>query len=139
MENYKKIIKELQKLYQEDDICPFPYDDLRELRNELENEFGRFAQDESINADLNTYFSYVSGLASGGVEKYLFDVVERHRMKQWVSKSFFEWFPKYRFLEKYELSDFEALDRDLKLHDKMRSMIQDIISLYEEKHYGIRI
>ncbi|NLK87905.1 MAG: hypothetical protein GX279_10505 [Clostridiaceae bacterium] len=131
MGEYQKLIEDIRELYLKDAIRPFPYDDLRQLQCKLEREFLRLGQDESINADYDAYCSYIAGLASGGVERYLSDKVERHNMKQLVSKSFFEWFPQYRFIEGYDLTGFDGFDRDLKLHDRLRSMLLEIITQYE--------
>ncbi|MFZ5986394.1 MAG: YxiJ family protein [Bacillota bacterium] len=131
MDEINSLIQQIREIYSKEGIHPFPYENLAALREDLEHEFKRFAPNESISADLNTYWMFISGLSSGGIERRLTDALERYNTKLWLEKSFFDWFPKYRFLEKYDLSDYTDLDRDLKLYDKLRKMLLNVIKLVE--------
>lgn len=46
----------------------------------------------------------IHGWASGGIHHDLTDAGRRYRAKLWLNKSFFNRFPRYRFLEGYDLS-----------------------------------
>lgn len=132
MDEMKKIKEHIFRIRAED-IYPFPYENLRELQDTLHDEFVKNAPKECITGDLNTYWMYIAGLASGGVDSRLADSLERYKMKTWLEKSFYDWFPKYRFLERYDLSDYEDLNRDFKLYDKLRLLLLELIRLYEER------
>lgn len=133
MEEIKKQIESIQKLYFEEDIYSFPYSDLKQLRDHLEKDFEKYVPDQLIGADLNIYWMFIAGLASGGIKTRLLDALERYNTKKRLEKSFYEWFPKYRFLEKYDLSDYQELNYNFILHNKLRIILLDIINLYEER------
>jgi hypothetical protein len=121
----------IRKVYEEETMCPFPYDDLHELKDTLQEEFKRNVSGECITGDLNTYWAYIAGLASGGIDSRLPDDLERYKTKEWLEKSFFDWFPKYRFLQRYDFSEYEALNRDMRVYDKLRIMLLELIRIYE--------
>lgn len=131
MEKIKRKIEEIRSLYLEKDVGPFPYNDLDQLQDYLHNDFEKYVPSQSICADLNTYWMFVAGLACGGIETRLSDTMERYETKKRLEKSFYEWFPKYRFLEKYDLSDYKELNYNFNFYDKLRIMLLNIINLYE--------
>lgn len=133
MNKIKKETEKIRRLYLENDVFPFPDDGLRKLREDLGVEFEKQAGNEIISADLNTYWMFIAGLASGSIKTILTDAWERYQLRTKLEKSFFDWFPQYRFLEPFDLSEYKDLDRDLKLYDKLRLMLLEVINLYENK------
>lgn len=131
MEKIKRKIEEIKNLYLEKDIESFPYNNLNQLQDYLHNDFEKYVLNQSICADLNTYWMFVAGLATGGIETRLSDATGRYETKKRLKKSFYEWFPKYRFLEKYDLSDYKELNYNFDFYDKLRIMLLNIINLYE--------
>ncbi|TXK73851.1 YxiJ family protein [Paenibacillus sp. N3.4] len=103
------------------------YEDLRNLQRDFALEFKKNAPHEIITADLNTYLMFISGLASGGLQSQLEDALERFNMKKWLEKSFYDWFPKYRFLETWDLTHYSALNADLTFFNQARSMMLEVI------------
>lgn len=127
-------IEKIRSLYFEEDIYSFPYNNLNELRDYLHNDFEKYAPGQSISADLNTYWMFVAGLASGGIRTKLSDTLERYNTEKWLEKNFYEWFPKYRFLEKYDLSDYKELHYNFLFYDKLRVILLEILKLYESRN-----
>ncbi|MCB2312994.1 YxiJ-like family protein [Clostridium tagluense] len=133
MDKIKYFINEISSLLVESDIYPFPYEDLREIKDELENEFQMYASNELITADFNTYWMFIAGLASGGIESKLLDTLDRYNIKSWLEKSFYEWFPQYRFMERFSFSDYEMFNYTYQLYKKLRIMLLDVIRLFEKE------
>lgn len=131
MDLVEEQIEKIHKLFLEKDIYPFPYKNCRELRNNLEEEFKKYVPNEILNADLNTYWMFIAGLASGTIKTKLDEASERYRIKIWLEKSFFDWFPKYRFLERYDISGYKDLDYTFKLYENLRLMLLEVIKLHE--------
>lgn len=131
-----KFTQEIREISLREDIHSFPYENLYAIQKELESEFKKYVPNESICADLNTYWMYIAGLSSGGIDLVLYDPLEIYKTRLWLEKSFFDWFPKYRFLEKYDFSDFKELDRDFKLYNKLRHMLLNVIKLAEQNNSG---
>ncbi|WP_169833781.1 YxiJ family protein [Saccharibacillus sacchari] len=107
--------------------------DLQNLQHDFAEEFKRYAPDEIINADFSTYTAYTHGLASGGIRLKLEDPLERYKTREWLSKSFFEWFPKYRFLESYRLDEYQSLDQELSLINDWRARLIELIDLKDKQ------
>jgi len=133
MSDNKERIEKIIKLFNEQDIYPFPYNDIAEIETELNDEFNKYASDEIIKADLNTYWMFIAGLASGGINSRLIDVVDRYKTKKWLEKSFFDWFPKYRFMERYDFSDYEMFNYTYQLYENLRIMLLDVIKFDEQR------
>ena len=132
-----KKIKEVNEFYKRYDIHPFPYEDIRILLDDFDDEFSKYASNLIITADLNTYWTFIAGLASGTIETKLKDALERFKTKSWLEKTFFEWFPKYNFLERYDLTIYPNLGRDFAMHETMRFMLLEVIKLYEQEELGV--
>jgi len=107
--------------------------DLQNLQHDFAEEFKRHAPQEILNADFSTYMAYTHGLASGGIRTKLEDPLERHKTREWLSKSFFEWFPKYRFLESYRLDEYQSLDQELSLTNDWRARLIELIDLKDKQ------
>jgi len=103
------------------------YRDLQDLQYDFAEEFNKNAPQEIINADFSTYAAFIHGLASGGIRTKLQDPLERYKTREWLSKSFFEWFPKYRFLERHRLDEYESLDRELSTVNEWRKRLVELI------------
>lgn len=84
----EELIEEIKRICFVETNRPFPYEDFRQLEFDFEEEFKKYAPNEIINADFNTYMMFVYGLSSGGIIKKLDDPLERFNMKEWLSKSF---------------------------------------------------
>ncbi|GIO31789.1 MULTISPECIES: YxiJ family protein [Paenibacillus] len=123
---------ELNELLLNERLAASIYSDFRNLKNDFKDRFLFRAPNETINADFDTYESYIVGLASGGINSRLDDALERFRIRSWLEKSFFEWFPKYRFLEKYDLSQYEGIYQSIIVLDKLRHKLIELINTKEE-------
>ncbi|PEX80079.1 YxiJ-like family protein [Bacillus cereus] len=96
---------------------PFPYCDTRKLQRDFKNEF---TEDDVINADLNYYWMHTAGTLSS-VLKRNEENISFEQIK-WLRKSFFEWFPQYRFLET-AIVKYPILYRDFMNHEKARKLL----------------
>lgn len=106
---------------------------ITEVLEEFEDEFKRYARNEVINADLSTYTAYIEPTCGyKTIEKKIQDAENRYHMKNGLSKSFFEWFPKYQFLEKYDLSDYPKLNNQLNYMNELRTVALQIIDTYKQ-------
>ncbi|ODP27899.1 hypothetical protein PTI45_02718 [Paenibacillus nuruki] len=119
---YKNLIDQDESIYY-----------ITELHEEFADEFKKYAPNEIFNADLSTYTSYIEPTCwSGTIQQRIQDAENRYTMKKWLSKSFFEWFPKYSFLEKYDLSDYSKINNELNYMNELRSCALQIIATYEQ-------
>ncbi len=108
--------------------------DLQDLQYDFAEEFKKYAPQEIINADFSTYAAFTHGLASGGIRTKLQDPLERYKTREWLSKSFFEWFPKYRFLERHRLDEYKSLDRELSTVNEWRKRLIELIDSQTPNH-----
>ncbi|WP_040948964.1 YxiJ family protein [Gorillibacterium massiliense] len=122
---------EISEIYSKEYLCISLYLDIIRLQKDFEEMFLRYVPNESINADFDVYESFIIGLASGGIDSRLGDALERYKLKVWLNKSFFEWFPKYRFLEPYDLSEYVELNNAMKVVDNLRRKLINLIRLKE--------
>jgi len=124
-------IKELFEIYSNEYVCVSIYDDFQLLQENFEEMFSSYVPNESINADFDVYVSFIIGLASGGIKSKLEDALERYKIKIKLNKSFYEWFPKYRFLERYDLSEYENLYNTKNITEKLRGKLLETIKVRE--------
>ncbi|MEC2260811.1 YxiJ-like family protein [Bacillus cereus] len=110
------IFKELQKMH----IPlhkPFPYRVTAKLQRDLKS---KFTEDDCINADFNHYWMYtaatLNSVLNGNEQNITFQQIK------WLRKSFFEWFPQYRFLET-EIVNYPILYRDFISYEKTRKLL----------------
>lgn len=128
----KELIEEIRFIYLNESNGPFSYEDFRQFQDDFSDEFRNIAPCESINADFNSYMMYIYGLSSGGVIKKLEYPLDRYKMKEWLNKSFFDWFPKYRFLESYDLRCYKGLNKEWDVIEKLRFKLIELIKLKED-------
>lgn len=95
------IFKELQKMHSPLHK-PFPYRATAKLRRDLKS---KFTEDDCINSILN-----------GNELNITFQQIK------WLKKSFFEWFPQYRFIET-EIVKYPILYRDFMNYEKTRKLL----------------
>lgn len=126
-------IKEIKLMLEQESGRSFPYNDLDKLQNDFRDLFKKYAKNETITADFNTYLMFVIGSATGNILQRFQDPLERQKAKIWLKKSFYEWFPKYNFLEKYDLSRYSSLNLDMQLAEKLRGKLIDVINLLESE------
>lgn len=126
----KELIKQI---YSVETSSPFPYEDLRQLQSDFAKDFKKNVPNEIINADFSTYMMFIYGLSSGGIIKKLEDPLERYKTKERLNKSFFEWFPKYRFLEAYDFSIYKELYKEWKVIEELRLKLIELIK-HRESH-----
>ncbi|MGH0429776.1 YxiJ-like family protein [Bacillus hominis] len=112
----KVIFNELQKMYSPL-YKPFPYRDTRKLQRDFKNEF---KEDDVINADLNYYWMHTAATLSFVLKRTEEDI--SFQQIKWLRKSFFEWFPQYRFLET-EIVKYPILYRDFMNYEKARKLL----------------
>jgi len=123
IELYQQYQKSVESLYQ----------DFEDLQYDFAEEFRKHAPQEIIYADFSTYTAFTSGLSSGSIIKKLEDPLERYQTREWLNKSFFEWFPKYRFIERYQLSKYETLDKELIMINELRAKLIEVIDLKDKE------
>ncbi|PEA23829.1 hypothetical protein CN923_26415 [Bacillus cereus] len=113
----KKIIfNELQKMHSSQHK-PFPYRATGKLQRDLKS---KFTDEDCINADLNYYWMHTAGTLSyvlnNNEKEIVFDQIK------WLRKSFYEWFPQYRFIET-EIVKYPILYRDFMNYEKVRKLL----------------
>lgn len=112
----KVIFNELQKMHSPLHK-PFPYRATGKLQRDLKS---KFTDDDCINADLNYYWMHTAGTLSyilnNNEKEIVFDQIK------WLKKSFFEWFPQYRFIET-EIVKYPILYRDFMNYEKARKLL----------------
>lgn len=113
----KKIVfNELQKIHS---LLhkPFPYRSIRKMQRDLKE---KFTEDDCISADLNYYWMHTAGTLSyilnNNEKEIVFDQI------RWLRKSFYEWFPQYRFIET-EIVKYPVLYRDFRNYEKTRKLL----------------
>lgn len=129
----KELFEEISQIYSLETSNPFPYEDFRKLQYDFAIEFKKLVPNEIITADFNTYMMFILGLSSGGIRSKLEDPVERFKTKEWLNKSFFEWFPEYRFLEPYDLSTYKQLNKVWGVLERLRNKLVEIIKQRESQ------
>ncbi|MED1510760.1 YxiJ-like family protein [Bacillus proteolyticus] len=110
------MFNELQKMHSPL-YKPFPNCDIRKIRKDHKN---MFTEDDCISADLNYYCMHTAGTLS-----YVLNENEKEisfEQIKWLRKSFFEWFPQYRFLET-EIVKYPILYRDFMNYEKVRKLL----------------
>ena len=132
----KKKLEEVIELYQQ---CQHGgeslYQDFKDLQHDFAEEFRKHAPQEIIYADFSTYTVFTYGLSSGGIIKKLEDPLERYKTREWLNKSFFEWFPKYRFIQRYNLSEYKTLDKELMMINELRVKLIELIDLKGKERF----
>jgi hypothetical protein len=112
----KVIFNELQKMHSPL-LKPFPYRATGKLQRDLKS---KFTADDCINADFNHYWMHTAGTLSyilnNNEKEIVFDQIK------WLKKSFFEWFPQYRFIET-EIVKYPILYRDFMNYEKARKLL----------------
>lgn len=131
MNELENLLKSIRELDDHECRSPFPYADSRALHQVFRDEFDQLGPKASFNADLNLFCSTIHGWTSGGIRKDLADAGARYRARDWLSKSFFDRFPRYRFLAGYDLSDYPALRHEMDVAERLRQMLLVAIRLYE--------
>ncbi|MEM5635615.1 YxiJ-like family protein [Bacillus toyonensis] len=79
-----------------------------------------FTEDDCISADLNYYWMHTAGTLS-----YVLNENEKEisfEQIKWLRKSFFEWFPQYRFIET-EIVKYPVLYRNFMNYEKARKLL----------------
>lgn len=103
---------------------PFPYratGKLQRATGKLQRDLkSKFTDDDCINADLIYYWMHTAGTLSyilnNNEKEIVFDQIK------WLKKSFFEWFPQYRFIET-EIVKYPILYRDFMNYEKARKLL----------------
>jgi hypothetical protein len=131
MDFIDKMIDELVETYRIEDILPFPNADVRELEVEYICKFKEYAPEEFMKGDLDNYWAFIAGLASGGIRLKLLNTDERNRMKELLKGTFYDWYPKYKFLEGCDLSHYKDLYSNFLMYESFRSKLINIIEVYE--------
>ncbi|WP_338543336.1 YxiJ family protein [Paenibacillus tundrae] len=130
----KKKLEEVLELYQQfQHSGQSLYQDFEDLQYNFAKEFREQVPQEIIYADFSTYTAYTYGLSSGGIIQKLEDPLERYKTREWLQKSFFEWFPKYRFIERYQLNEYKTLDKELELINELRKKLIELIDLKDKE------
>ncbi|ANF97129.1 YxiJ family protein [Paenibacillus bovis] len=127
----ESVLVEIQQLYTEEyEILPL-YEEWVELQESFVEEFRRYAADDIISADFDTYESLIVGLASRRTIERLEDALERYKYKPWLEKSFYDRYPQYRFLERYDLSEYPKMYRTMIVLERMRIKLLELICLLD--------
>ncbi|MDQ0170077.1 YxiJ family protein [Paenibacillus tundrae] len=130
----KKKLEEVLELYQQfQHSGKSLYQDFEDLQYNFAEEFRKHVPQDIIYADFSTYTAFTYGLSSGGIIQKLEDPLERYKTREWLKKSFFEWFPKYRFIERYQLSEYKTLDKELETINKLRKKLIELIDLKDKE------
>ncbi|MDP7989240.1 YxiJ-like family protein [Bacillus sp. MHSD_36] len=112
----KVIFNELQKIHSSLHK-PFPYRTTAKLQRDLKS---KFTEDDCINADFNHYRMHTAGTLNSVLNKKEKNI--SFQQIQWLRRSFFEWFPQYRFIET-EIVKHPILYRDFMNYEKTRRLL----------------
>ncbi len=123
----ERAIHEIVEFWRAAPARPFPYEEIRQLETDAEQEFLRNAPNSILTADLNEYFSTISGLASGGIRTLVEDPQRNRRMTRYLSQSFFERHSQYAFLEDWDLSRYPTLMAELAFADTLRLRLLELL------------
>ena len=96
---------------------PFPYRATGKLQRDLNS---KFTEADCINADFNYYWMHTAGTLSSVLNENEENIT--FQQIKWLRKSFFEWFPQYRFLET-EIVKYPILYRDFMNYEKARKLL----------------
>lgn len=129
--NLQEVLQEIAKEYKAAPQRPFPYEDLRRVKADFASEFTRLGPGHSINADLNDYFAFIAGLASGGLQRHLDDPLAKAKVRSLLRKPFFGRFSEYRFMQRVDLSKYPSLEAELSLSERLRKLL---VKALEESH-----
>ncbi|MFC9449286.1 YxiJ-like family protein [Bacillus cereus] len=110
------IFKELQKMHSPLHK-PFPYRDTGKLQRDLKS---KFTEDDVINADFNQYWMHTAATLNSVLNENEKNIT--FQQIKWLRKSFFEWYPQYRFLET-EIVKYPILYRDFMNYEKTRKLL----------------
>ncbi|MFD6509929.1 YxiJ-like family protein [Bacillus sp. NPDC060175] len=110
------IFKELQKMHSPLHK-PFPYRATGKLQRDLKS---KFTEDDYINADFNHYWMHTAATLNSVLNENEENIT--FQQIKWLRKSFFEWFPQYRFLET-EIVKYPILYRDFMSYEKVRKLL----------------
>jgi hypothetical protein len=125
------MIDEIAVIFQQEPQRPFPYDEIRTLKDRLSAQFKGLSPDASFSADLNEHLSLIAGLASGGIAKYLAEPLRLRRITQALNHSFYDRYPQYRFLGAADLSDFPNLQAELRQAERLRLLLRQVVQKAE--------
>ncbi|WP_458122275.1 YxiJ family protein [Paenibacillus sp. Z6-24] len=125
------VLEEIQQLYTEEYETLAFYEEWVWLQQDFAEEFKQHAADEIINADFGTYESLIVGLASRRTGERLADALERYKYKQWLEKSFYDCYPKYRFLERYDLSGYPKMHKTMMALGRIRMKLLQLVRLLD--------
>ena len=119
----------------EADCHSFPSDDIKYIYKTVTSrkKLTRRVIDNFFNGDWNTFASATSGYGSWGVKVLDWQVDHRRRICEYLSKSFFERYPKYLPVRPW-ITDTNTpeLFRDLVLHEEMRVNMLALLRLLDE-------
>ncbi|MEK7016368.1 YxiJ-like family protein [Bacillus sp. FSL R9-9410] len=110
------IFNELQKMHSPL-YKPFPNCDILKIRKDYKN---IFTEDDCISSDLNYYWMHTAATLNSVLNKKEKNI--SFQQIQWLRKSFFEWFPQYRFIET-EIVKYPILYRDFINYEKARKLL----------------
>jgi hypothetical protein len=127
----KLLLNELENLLATNQTSSL-YSEFIFLQDDFIEMFKKYVPDEIINADFDTYVAYIFGLASGGIRNKLNDAMERFTIKNRLEKSFFDWFPKYRFLERFDLSKYHGIFLTISTTDQLRKKMVELINIRDK-------
>ncbi|TKH12277.1 hypothetical protein FC694_22375 [Bacillus wiedmannii] len=112
----KVIFNELQQMHSPL-YKPFPNCEVQKIRKEYQD---MFTEDDYISADLNYYWMHTAATLNSVLNKKEKNI--SFQQIQWLRKSFFEWFPQYRFIET-EIVKYPILYRDFINYEKARKLL----------------
>ncbi|MGN4422748.1 YxiJ-like family protein [Bacillus cereus group sp. MYBK30-1] len=95
----------------------FPYRDTRKLRRDFKC---KFTEIDDISADLNHYWMHKAAILNSILNENEENIT--FQQIKWLRKSFFEWFPQYRFLET-EIVKYSILYKDFMNYEKARKLL----------------
>ncbi|MBV6717313.1 YxiJ-like family protein [Paenibacillus chitinolyticus] len=114
------MIEHVRLLYNLELTGPFPYKDLKRIKQHFELEFSLLSEEACLNADFNDYCMTVAGTIS-----YVLNGSEENippRQMLLIKLDFFERFPSYKFFEN-KVSDYPALQKELNSFEKARELL----------------
>lgn len=133
MDELETMLAQLHLEYASEPKRRFPYEDIKRLYSAYRDEFTKADPEGLITADLNEYFAFIAGLASGGIRSRLDDPQRRSRAKQLLEKTFDQRYPQYEFLSRIDLSSYPDLAAEFDFSTRLRYRLLGILDVIERR------
>lgn len=131
MEDVEELILEMIDFHKRHGDSPFPYEEIRRLRQRHPLPFRALGEEDQFEPDLNEHLMMVAGLASGGVRRWVADPALIKHLAFHIRQDFFSRYPQYSFLMKVDISEFPQLQAELNRSEILRMRLVNLVELVQ--------